>query len=424
MARVRKIMLAAASLALMGQALGVPIAADDPVMRAHRALGEGRYLEALDISRAAAFLPTGERNEAAYWAWQQMHPFIGGILDSAAVDPGPPRAPLNPARVERARRAELRGAVREITARAARTRVVILNEAHHSPRDRAFALEVARALRPLGFSILSAEAFANPAISVPGEFAVEPLARDGFPRLRTGHYVQDPIFGDFVRQALALGYRPFAHEAVSARRDGTPAEQIARREQEQAENLAEILRRNPGAKILVFVGYSHATEAPIPGYGEPTEWMAARLKRMTGIDPLTIDQTSVDETRADWRAYRDLFAPRMRGRPVIPFLDGAPMVEGNYAGAVDFQIIHPPLRLLRGRPDWMRRIGRRPVEIPRHLLPARGRRLVQAFAAEEPADAIPLDQIVVEAGRPAPPLMLPRRRVRWAVQDSAAPAGA
>jgi hypothetical protein len=145
--------------------------------------------------------------------------------------------------------------------------------------------------------------------------------------------------------------------------------------------------------------------------------MALRLKRMTGIDPLTVDQTVIDETSARRRAYRDLAAPRLHGRPGILFLAGAPMVEGEYAGAVDLQVIHPPLRLVRGRPGWMLRIGRRPVAIPRGLLPSQGRRLIQAFVAEEPADSIPLDQIVVEAGRPAPPLMLPRRRIRWAVQD-------
>jgi hypothetical protein len=113
----------------------------------------------------------------------------------------------------------------------------------------------------------------------------------------------------------------------------------------------------------------------------------------------------------------------MRGRPAVPFLGGVPIRDGQYGSAVDLQVIHPPLRLVRGRPDWMRRIGRRPVAIPRRLLPAQGRRLVQAFAAGEPADAVPLDQVVVEAGRPAPPLMLPRGAVRWAVQDPAAPGG-
>jgi hypothetical protein len=193
----------------------------------------------------------------------------------------------------------------------------------------------------------------------------------------------------------------------------------ARREQAQAEALAEILRRDPQVRLLVYVGFSHAAEAPVASAEGEDEWMASRLKRISGIDPLTIDQTVIDETSARRRAYRDLAAPRLGRRPGILFLGGAPMVEGQYAGAVDLQVVHPPLRLVRGRPDWLLRIGRRPVAIPRRLLSATGRRLVQAFAANEPADAIPLDQIVVEAGRPPPPLMLPRGAVRWQVQDPA-----
>lgn len=411
----------AGALALAAQAAPAPPPAADPSRDAHRALGEGRYLDAVDLARAAAFSGGApDRGSPVYSTWLQIHPFIGGTLDPLAIEPGPVAEPLDPARAERYRHAEVRDAVREIAARAADTRIVILNEAHHSPRDRAFALEVARALRPLGYSILAAEAFTNHVDAEEGRRAMAALAADGFPRRGTGHYVADPMFGDFVRQALAMGYRPVAYEATSSDRSGGWRERIAHREQAQAQALAEVLRRNPQARLLVFVGFSHAAEAPVRSAEGEDEWMASRLKRITGIDPLTIDQTVIDETSARRRAYRDLVAPRLGRRPGILFLGRSPMVEGQYAGAVDLQVVHPPARLVRGRPDWMRRIGRRPVDIPRRLLPAGGRRLVQAFAAEEPADAIALDQIVVEAGRPAPPLMVPRRRVRWAVQDPAA----
>jgi len=405
--------LAAAALLLLGQA---PPA--DPQQQAWRALGEGRYLDAVDHARRAAFrADTGARIEPDYSAWAQMHPFLGGVLDPAAFDPSP-AAPLDPGVADRFRRAELRDAVREIAARAAAARIVILNEAHDSPRDRAFALEVARALRPLGYSMLAAEALSNFTDAAERDSAMARLAADGYPRRGTGTYVMDPLFADFLRQSLALGYRPFAYESTGFDRSDGAAERIARREQAQAENLAQILERNPHAKLLVFVGYGHLMETPRVTPEGRLEWMAARLKRLTGLDPLTIDQTLFDETQATDRAYRALLEPRLGRRPAIPFLGGAPLLGGRYGSGVDLQVVHPPLRLVRGRPDWMRRIGRRRVEIPRRLLPVSGRRLVQAFVAEEPDDAIPLDQIVVETGRPAPPLMLPRgHRVRWAFQD-------
>ena len=66
-----------------------------------------------------------------------------------------------------------------------------------------------------------------------------------------------------------------------------------RREERQATRLAEVIADLPESdRILIHVGFSHAAEVPIRGPGgNPLEWMAARLKRYTGIDPLTIDQT-------------------------------------------------------------------------------------------------------------------------------------
>jgi len=390
-----------------------PTAAPTALNQANEALARGDYLEAVDRYRAAAFRPDGSRDEAAFGAWLQVHPFIGGVLDPAAIGSGP-AAPIDPEVAERLRRAEVRDAIAEIRRRAARTSIVILNESHNMPRDRAFALEVARALRPLGYATLAVETFSN----YPGRDGanvMEQLVRDRYVRRGTGYFTDDPVFADFVRQAIAIGYRPVAYEPVLDRVQRPLAEQIAHREQGQAEMLvARIFRDNPGAKVLIYVGYAHVYEAPLPS----SEWMASRLKRLTGIDPLTIDQTLIDETMPSQTAYRDLIARRIGRRPAILFNDGRPLLLGSTAAMVDLQVWHPQLRLVRGRPDWLWRMGRRAVPVPSPLLPRSGRRLIQAFAADEAADSIPLDQIVIEAGQPAPPLLVPRgTRLRWAWQD-------
>ncbi|WP_164121924.1 hypothetical protein [Sphingobacterium sp. xlx-130] len=52
-------------------------------------------------------------------------------------------------------------------------------------------------------------------------------------------------------------------------------------------NLAEVLKTDPKAKILVYAGYDHIHE------GTLTDWkkMAQFFKEFTNIDPLTISQT-------------------------------------------------------------------------------------------------------------------------------------
>lgn len=381
------------------------------------AIGKGEYLKGIELLEKALCGkdPSSEASSFPRSMLTQMRPFLNGYDFPAPVSQSTPA--LSTEEAAKLRKVALSDAIPEIRAAAARTSIVIVNEAHHSPRDRAFGLAVARALRPLGYSILAAEAFDNPgepAMSL----AMAELQRDGYPRRSLGFYTQDPVFGDFVRQALALGYRPVAYEQT--RDQDAPGSGIPEREQAQAENLAAIIKRSPGQKILIFVGFSHLAEAPIKRGDGWAEWMGARLKRMTGIDPLTVDQTIVTDStssRSMRQAY-DLLASRLN-RPAVMKLGGKPYRTGPYKDAVDLQIVHPRLELVRGRPAWLRGMGRRLRPIPAHLLPTRGRRLVQAFLVGEAQDAIPVEQVVVEAGKPAPGLMLPDKPVRFAVQDSA-----
>ncbi|WP_174280224.1 hypothetical protein [Sphingomonas bacterium] len=408
----------AAALAL----LAAPVdAQDDAAVQvaaeaALQAKYAGRYLDAANAWRPLAFDPTGRPVPGdAYDSW------IEAETRMTIERPGPPAplSPLPPADLARLRAAIPRDALAEIVARARRTRVVVLNEDHGQPRGRAFGLAVARALRPLGYRVLALETLeANPDPALAAR-RLAGLIRDGYPRQVSGYYTADPVFGDFVRQALAMGYRPLACEQIPTERLADPDDQIVARELAQATHLAAALRAEPSAKMFVYVGFGHVAEAPAqPG---ATPWMAARLKVMTGIDPLTIDQVALAEDPSDKRGdgYA-VIADRATGRSVVLFTGAKPLVVGQYAGAVDLQVVHPRVRHIAGRPDWLLGMGRQPTPVPPTLLPHAGTRLVQAFLASEAADAIPIDQVLVTAGRPAPSLMLPpRARVRYATQDEA-----
>ena len=137
---------------------------------------------------------------------------VEGELPVGGVRPRPGSASsLGREALARLRSAVPHDAIAEIMVRAKRTRIVILNEARTSPRDRAFGMKVAPALRPLDYRILGADAFFND-VDSGRETPAGKLARDGFFRRLTGYYTRDPVFAAFIRAAMAIGYVPAAYE--------------------------------------------------------------------------------------------------------------------------------------------------------------------------------------------------------------------
>ncbi len=383
---------------------------------------DGRLMEADALLRGLAFDAQGKpRPGSAYHRWAELQGIMTNTPAPEIAEPGVSLSFIDKSDpgVARIASATPRDAIATIVERAKHTRVVILNEDHASPRDRAFALEVARALRPLGYDLLGAETFNHDPDPKQAAADAARLASDGYPRRLTGYYTSDPVFGDFVRQSLALGYRPFAYETTRHDRAPTPAKRTAQREQDQADTIVRMLKDNPTSKLFLYVGFHHAMEVPVSdGEGGRTLWMAHRLKTMTGIDPLTIEQTVLNDSGSGNLALYALVRPKVKDRPVVLFDGATPLVLDEYRGANDLQVAHPPLRLVDGRADWIRTMGRTPTPIPAAYLPTKGRRLVQAFVASEGEDAVPIDQVLVTAGQTPPSLLLPQVPVRYAVQDA------
>lgn len=309
-------------------------------------------------------------------------------------------------------------AIAEIVKRARNTRVVILDENHLDPRGRAFGLEVARALKPLGYKVLAAEAFRPYADDQEERRKMAQLSKDGVARASgdfySGYYLDDPVFADFIRQSMTMGYSPVSYEAAG--RSSTNQE----REEAQADNLIRrAVQTFPNDKILVYVGEHHAAEGAVTGEEKPYKKMATILKEKTGIDPLTIDQAGlspVPMNRPDVDLYQ-MVASKASKESVVLFKQGKPFSIGLLAGSVDLQVVHPPVKLINGRPDWLLKMSRTPTPVPVYLLPKSGIRLVQVFVADAPTDARPIDQVLVERGKTPPVLMLPNVKVRYATQD-------
>jgi hypothetical protein len=293
-------------------------------------------------------------------------------------------------------------AIQAIARAAGSRQVVMINEAHHVPQHRAFTLQLLGELRKQGFAYFAAETLRQD----PG------LVRRGYPTKETGWYIQEPLYGDLVRTALRLGYKvvPYEQEEVN------PGEDPGIREREQARHLVErILKVDPKAKILVHAGYGHVAKSV-----SPMKMMAGYFQEMTGIDPLAIHQVVMTE-----RSAPELEEPLYR-QAVDRGLVKEPAVFRNAAGAwwstsknYDMAVFHPRSRYENGRPDWLRMGGlRSPWPLPGAICGPSPSCLVKAYAAGEKTDAIPLDEIIAESGRPAPALMLPRGKFLIRVENA------
>lgn len=416
---IRKRLTVLLALALLAQA---PPAFEPAVTQGLAAMDAGHYLEAVDLLHRAAVGPDGKaRSDAALQMWEQFSPDLTGEVDRAEDDRLRPGADPDPAWAARVAGATRRDAIDAIVRRARLTSIVILNESHGSPRDRAFALEVARALAPLGYRTLAAETFASDPPGPGKPLPMRQLAADGVVRLTTGEYTKDPVFAGFVREAMALGYRPVAYEQTEAQGKAHGFGIDAREAAEAGNLMAGIFAAAPATRTLIYVGASHVAEAPIGGGHGRHEWMAARLKRLTGIDPLTIDQTGLTDLPQSTLPAYEVAARGLTDRSAVLFAGDAPLVLGYLAGAVDLQVVHPPRAYVHDRPAWRSVLGGRWTQAPAGLVPAKGRRLIQLFDANAPADAVPLDQAIATAGAPAPWLLVPAREVRYAVQDETVP---
>ena len=359
---------------------------------------DGRYLpQYLDLmARAEAGDP------AATGLLPHHAAFLGDERTALRRGPGQPgvRAPDLSG-------AWMRDAIEVIVEAARDRRIVILNEAHNVSRHREFAAQVVRALRPLGFDWFAAETFI-PKQPVPAPSIS--LYREGTTfHHNYGIYSRDPVYAEMVREAARLGYRFTDYEIrqdqslLSPDADGEAL--IAEREEAQADNLIEaVLGPHPESRVFVYCGYSHATETPGPG----GEWFAARLKRKTGIDPLTIEQAftwPAADPAEDYPWVAGVLSLNPTRPVVVHQQDGAVLIPDTFAGQVDLAVFHPRLPAVNGRPGWLAADPDR-VAVDVDVPTVEGPGLLQAVPAAEGPGAVPADQFLLAPGQRRATLLL------------------
>lgn len=231
-------------------------------------------------------------------------------------------------------------AIQEIVAAAKKHRIVIINESHWHQRHRAFAHLLANELRTVGYSHLGIEAL------VPN--TGEQVRRRGI-QAGDGFYTMDPFFADFIRQSMAIGYYVFDYEERpdQALPEGTDrAAELAARERAEAENIAQVLKANPNAKALVYVGGGHGMKVPT---NQGLEMMALQLHRMTGLDVLSIDQnagTPNSERLFDSSQYQSVEPLLLKNRATVIRKKGG---QWFASAGYDLTVFHPRVPDVNGR---------------------------------------------------------------------------
>lgn len=292
-------------------------------------------------------------------------------------------------------------AIETIVERARDKRIVILNEHHCISRHRHFTAQVLRALRPLGFDIFAAETFVGkPRRNMP--LAIEELRADMPLVSHHGFYTRDPVYAETVRESLQLGYRLAAYEQADHQTllgdDASATDRVNAREEAQARNFIDhILTPNPDSKIVVLCGHSHILEEP----QDDREWFAARLKRYTGLDPLTVEQSlnyPAHDPANDPSLTRAVLEQLAPDQPVCVFEpSGQAFTSRSYTGKVDLAVYHPRKPQVHGRPEWW---ANDPTRHPAPVTFAASEQigLIQAVRAVETMGAVPSDHVLVPAG--------------------------
>ncbi|MDQ6646332.1 MAG: hypothetical protein M3Y93_03740 [Pseudomonadota bacterium] len=205
-------------------------------------------------------------------------------------------------------------------------RIVMINEAHHNAHTRELTLALLPRLRTLGFGYFAAEALSNDD---------QGLMQRGYPVQTSGtEYLQEPLYGEIVREAIRLGFVIVPYESAS--------NEPGARDAEQAGNLyRKVFAKDPAARLFVDAGYAHIDKAR--GRLGDVEPMAMHLAKLTGFEPLSIDQTQFLETGYDRTDDYHLLSHRFPARSPEVLVD---RVSGKAWSALpqlyDLNVILPP----------------------------------------------------------------------------------
>lgn len=260
-------------------------------------------------------------------------------------------------------------------------KAIFLNEAHNVPLTRTLTVELLSRLRAEGYTYFAAETLYETDTG---------LAKRGYPIPKSGFYTMEPICAEMVRTALKLGFKVVAYESEKAGNGDV-------REDAQAKNLYQrVFKDDPDARVVVNAGYAHIQEN---GRYLGGRSMAQHFRRISGIDPLTIEQTMLIEHPPGTENHPYYHAVINAVHPAAPIIfekkDGTPW--SLKPKAYDVSVFFPRDEIRDERPTWLELGGlRKPYFVSGSMCQGEYPCLIEARYANEGEDAIPADLLVLD----------------------------
>jgi hypothetical protein len=260
-------------------------------------------------------------------------------------------------------------------------KAIFFNEAHNVPLTRTLTVELLSKLRAEGYTYFAAETLYSTDTD---------LAKRGYPNAKTGFYTMEPICAEMVRTALKLGFKVVAYESE---REGNGDI----REYDQAKNLYErVFKNDPAARVVVNAGYAHIQEN---GKYLGGRSMAQHFTRLSGIDPLTVEQTKLIEHPPGTESHPYYLAAIERLHPRVPtvFVNAKGEPWTLRPKAYDVSVFFPGNPKGDERPSWADLDGlRKAYFVTGDFCQKQFPCLIEARYADEGDDAIPADRLVLD----------------------------
>ncbi|MGB3065800.1 hypothetical protein [Sphingobacterium thalpophilum] len=264
-----------------------------------------------------------------------------------------------------------------ILERAAKEKVVMINEAHNIPYHRAFIFQLLKDFRKLGFTHLAVEGLSD------GSINATRTVTD-----TTGFYIREPLFAEMIREALKQQFTLVYYEA-----ENTNSNRM--RDSLQAVNLTNVLKAHPQAKVLVYAGYDHIQE------GSQTNWkkMAQFFKDLTKINPLTVSQTRHIERyhkQFETVEYGTLSKFESIRQPVVAIQNG----KAWHDKFVDISVFYPRYLQSGQRPEYLTIGGIRKARTLDTQKSDEGLFVQAYYANEKKGHRVPADQLFINNEKP------------------------